>query len=216
MGGALNSADPSLTNGVAVGYNALFAAVTANNCTAVGHVAMFSNVLRANCTAVGYRAMLTNTLYSDCTAVGAFADAFTGDRQVQVGGPNTTPYAYAPLSTRSDLRDKADVRDAELGLEFLEGLRPVQFRWDRRVEYGPGQERDGSKKRKRFHNGLVAQEVAALCEARGVDFAGLQWHAYEGGEDVYTIAYEELIPVLIKGVQELSARVRALEVGAGA
>ena len=211
MGGALNSADPRLTNGVAVGYNALFAAVTANNCTAVGHVAMFSNVLRANCTAVGYRAMLTNTLYSDCTAVGAFADAFTGDRQVQVGGPNTTPYAYAPLSTRSDLRDKADVRDAELGLEFLEGLRPVQFRWDRRVEYGPGQERDGSKKRKRFHNGLVAQEVAALCEARGVDFAGLQWHAYEGGEDVYTIAYEELTIALVAAAKSLSARLAVLE-----
>ena len=215
-GGAPNSADPRLNADVAVGFQAMLAAVTANNCTAVGYQAMSSNVLRANCTAVGYRAMVTNTLYSDCTAVGAFADEFTGDRQVLLGGPNTTPYAYAPLSTRSDLRDKADVRDAELGLEFLEGLRPVQFRWDRRVEYGPGQERDGSKKRKRFHNGLVAQEVAALCEARGVDFAGLQWHAYEGGEDVYTIAYEELIPVLIKGVQELSARVRALEVGAGA
>ena len=55
--------------------------------------------------------------------------------QVQLGGPNTQPYAYAALNVRSDARDKTDIRSTQLGLEFLLKLRPVEFRWDTRDAY---------------------------------------------------------------------------------
>jgi hypothetical protein len=35
------------------------------------------------------------------------------------------------------LRDKADVRDTILGLDFITALRPVDYRWDLRDDYKP-------------------------------------------------------------------------------
>lgn len=70
---------------------------------------------------------------------------------------------------------------------------------------------DGSKKRNRYHHGLIAQEVKAAAEAAGVDFGGFQDHSIKGGDDVLSIGYEELIPVLIKAVQQLSAEINQLK-----
>jgi hypothetical protein len=71
--------------------------------------------------------------------------------------------------------------------------------------------KDGSKKRNRFHQGLIAQEVKEVCDRLGVDFGGLQNHAVNGGDDVMTLGYAELIAPLIKAVQQLSARIDAIE-----
>jgi trimeric autotransporter adhesin len=65
---------------------------------------------------------------------------------------------------------------------------------------------DGSKKRTRFHHGLVAQEVADVIKRTGVDFGGYQDHAVKGGDDALSLGYEEFIAPLIKAVQELAAR----------
>lgn len=70
---------------------------------------------------------------------------------------------------------------------------------------------DGSKKRGRYHHGLIAQEVQALIAETGVDFGGFQDHKLAGGNDVLSIGYDEIIGPLIKAVQELSARVKVLE-----
>ena len=79
-------------------------------------------------------------------------------------------------------------------------------------------ENDGSRAGERFRAGVFAQEVKALCEELGIDWAGLQHHAVEGGKDVYTVAYELLIPYLGEATQhlldrqdELEARLIALE-----
>jgi hypothetical protein len=82
---------------------------------------------------------------------------------------------------------------------------------------------DGSKKRTRFHHGVIAQEVKEVMDDLGIDFAGYQDHTLKGGNDVLTIGYTEFIGPLIKAVQELSAeltsikaRVSALETAAAA
>lgn len=70
---------------------------------------------------------------------------------------------------------------------------------------------DGSKARTRFHHGLVAQEVAEVIARTGLDFGGYQDHTVNGGEDVRSLGYSELIAPLIKAVQELAARNDDLE-----
>jgi hypothetical protein len=70
---------------------------------------------------------------------------------------------------------------------------------------------NGENKRSRFHHGLIAQEVKSVLESKGIDFGGFQDRKIKGGEDVLGIVYEELIAPLIKSVQELSAKVEALE-----
>lgn len=220
-----------------------------------------------NSTAVGYAAM-SYTDYSNCTALGYYS-AVTADNQVQLGNSSTTTYAYGAVQDRSDERDKTDISDSELGLNFILALRPVEFRWDYREDYTTQEpdgedieiikravtvvdgeariekfqifdpsdnelmlaeearksgeditilrsprfkavhhERDGSKKRTRKHQGLIAQEVKAVMEELGVDFGGYQDHSIKGGQDVLSLGYQELIPVLIKAIQELATLIR--------
>jgi hypothetical protein len=143
---------------------------------------------------------------------------------------------YGTVQNRSDSRDKADIRDTVLGLDFIVALRPVDFRWDFRSDYHKtvvevvnGEEvardvtygRDGTKKRSRYHHGLIAQEVAEVIADTGIDFGGYQDHARSGGSDVLSLGYDEFIGPLIKSIQELKAmndaltlRVAALEAAA--
>lgn len=175
-------------------------------------------------TAIGYRALAENVDGSPaynvwhCVGLGAATKA-SGTNQVLLGSESTTPYAYQPLQVRSDERDKADIADNELGLNFIEKLRPVQYRWDRRDSYASENHeknrefgyRDGSKKGSRLHNGFIAQDVKAVADSMNVDFAGYQDHSVNGGLDVKSLAYEEFISPMVKAIQELSARVKELE-----
>ena len=63
----------------------------------------------------------------------------------------------------------------------------------------------------RTHYGMISQEVKQVMDDLNLsvnDFAG--W-AYEEDRDVYVLRYTEFISPLIKAVQELSAKVEALE-----
>jgi hypothetical protein len=114
------------------------------------------------------------------------------------------------VNTLSDARAKRDVADLAFGLDFARRLRPVAYR------------RAGGR---RLHFGLLAQEVAAALDAAAepgtgaasgsaADYgvwcrdavadarrAGLP----EGLADVESLRYEELVPVLLRAVQELAA-----------
>jgi hypothetical protein len=70
---------------------------------------------------------------------------------------------------------------------------------------------DGSKKRSRYHHGLIAQEVKTVLDQQGIDFGGYQDHTINGGDDVRSIGYAELIAPMIKAIQELKARIEELE-----
>jgi hypothetical protein len=182
-------------------------------------------------TALGSYSLQTITNKINCSGVGAYS-AVTGSNQVQLGDSATTTYVYGTVQNRSDIRDKADVRDTQLGLDFINALRPVDYKWDLRDSYKPPMPdpedkeqmeawreacnlsnltHDGSKKRSRFHHGLIAQEVKAVLDAQGIDFGGFQDHKIAGGDDVLTIGYDELIAPLIKSIQELTARIAQLE-----
>jgi hypothetical protein len=160
-------------------------------------------------TFLGRAAGLQTVTYLNCTLLGANTTV-TGSNQVQLGDSATTTYAYGAVQNRSDARDKAEVRDTVLGLSFIEQLRPVDFKYDFREDYGWG-EKDGSKIRNRYHHGLIAQEVKEVIDSLGVDFGGYQDHSINGGQDVLSIGYSELIGPLIRAVQELSAEVKQLQ-----
>ena len=187
------------TNTTALGYNALLALTSGNNNTAVGAGALSSATTAVNCFGVGYSSQVT------------------GSNQGQLGDSSVTVYAYGAVQNRSDARDKKDVQDTALGLDFIKALRPVDFRWDYRDDYREDGKplsdvvTDGSKKRARFHHGLIAQEVKAACKVAGVEFGGYQDHKVNGGEDVMSLGYEEFIAPLIKAVQELAAEVEMLK-----
>jgi hypothetical protein len=162
--------------------------------------------------------------YQNSTCLG-YDSSVTGSNQVQLGNSSTTTYAYGAVQDRSDARDKADIQDTNLGTQFVMALKPRMFRWDMREDYRPPQPEppftqqqwdewqeacklsnlthNGTHKRVRFHQGLVAQEVKQVMDQMGVDFGGYQDHSIKGGDAILSIGYEELIPPLIKALQEL-------------
>jgi hypothetical protein len=169
---------------------------------------------------------LTN-LYKNCNIFGNNVNC-TGSNQVQLGNSLANVYAPSGLQHTSDIRDKSQVRDTILGLNFINTLRPVDYKWNFRGDYInvkseyevvngvniPITEKlvnDGSKTRNRFHHGLVAQEVKQTMESLGIDFGGYQDHSINGGTDQLTISYTELIAPMIKAIQELKAEVDTLK-----
>jgi hypothetical protein len=200
--------------------------------SALGYAAFNGVTSGSYNTALGWQALITLTTETNCSGLGA-GSTVTGSNQVQLGDSATTTYVYGTVQNRSDLRDKADVRDTQLGLAFVNALRPVDYKLDMRDDYKPARPddvenveamaawreatkmanltHDGSKKRSRFHHGLIAQEVKAVLDAQGIDFGGYQDHKIAGGDDVLSIGYDELIAPLIKAIQELAARVQQLE-----
>lgn len=239
--GAL-SANISGTYNAAVGHSALGGNDVASFNTGIGASALLANESGQNNSAIGINALVALTNQSNCTGLGGNT-AITGSNQVQLGDSATTTYAYGAVQNRSDLRDKADIKDTELGLDFINALRPVDFRWDMREDYrteypkppnnDASQEEkdayklelknwieqsklqnisnDGTKKRNRYHHGLIAQDVKSVLDSMGIDFGGFQDHKINGGDDVLSIGYIELIAPLIKAVQQLSAKVEELE-----
>jgi hypothetical protein len=94
--------------------------------------------------------------------------------------------ATATIST-SDARVKADVAADVPGLDFIRRLRPVTYR-----------HAEGGRRR---HCGLIAQEVAAALAGRDLAL----W-TEDRDSGLQGLRYEELVPVLIRAVQELAAR----------
>lgn len=191
--------------------------------TSVGHEAKaYGN----NNVALGYQAQVgsynpaTNvtTAYNNSVSIG-YQAAVTGSDQIQLGNGSTTTYVYGTVQNRSDARDKADIRDTVLGIEFILGLRPVDGRWDLRDDYRSidsagnltEHPKDGSHKRARYHHWFIAQEVKALCDKMGVEFGGYQDHAVGGGADVQTLGYDEFIPPIVRSIQQCWKRLDAIE-----
>jgi hypothetical protein len=124
----------------------------------------------------------------------------------------------------SDEREKKDITDSELGLNFINNLRPVSYKWKvggksfvRQVfRNKDGEEVDPSSEGaipaeiitvdhpgNRVHFGLLAQEVkAALPE--GVDFGGWVLTDKDNQDSQQALRYDQFIAPLIKAVQELS------------
>jgi hypothetical protein len=283
LGSLLNNQGGS--RNAAFGGDSLFYNISGSFNTAIGNSTLVNTTGSEN-TGVGYGAGQANTSFSNTTCLGANTQVTDSD-QIQLGNASTTPYAYQALSLRSDERDKAEVRNTVLGLDFINELRPVDYKWDMREDYKtempikpelPAQElpikelpiqgelsdedyqeilgqynldyqelldqsnadyqeivdqnnadfkivmdewlesvkldnitHDGTHTRTRYHHGLIAQEVQDVIQASGVDFGGFQDHSVNGGQDVLSLGYDELIAPMIKAIQELTARINVLE-----
>ena len=63
----------------------------------------------------------------------------------------------------------------------------------------------------RTHFGLIAQEVESTLGQMGINTSDFAAFVYDAATDSYSVRYTDLIPLLIKSIQILSAKVTALE-----
>lgn len=96
-----------------------------------------------------------------------------------------TVWAYN-FSSRSDEVLKTNIKDTSFGLNVLKKLRPVSFEW--------------KKKKGIMHYGLIAQEVEKILpDCISID-----------DQNVRGINYNEIIPIVIKAIQELDIKIKSL------
>jgi len=231
------------THNIGVGYN------SQGGCTLTGHynVALGRDTLHVltsgGCNvAVGYQAGRSINTGGNNTLIGAHAGCnseFTLTSQnhhIQIGDNNATNFSVSVgLTNPSDARDKTDVADLDLGLDYIKALRPVYYRWDKRSyyddsgdSYGTAEELetylayepDGSSKRNRWEIGLLAQEVLAAEKLHtsntqvlneGMDTVANEGLTVEGTlETGYQLQYQKITMPLIKAAKELDAKIVAL------
>ena len=122
-----------------------------------------------------------------------------------------TIYSNTGAINTSDQRLKTDVVSSNLGLNFINELNPVSYKFieggkdiiDGDIVSIPGS---------RTHYGLIAQEVKEALDQVGVeDFAGWVKIDMDEIDSMQGLRYDQFVAPLIKAVQELTARVQALE-----
>jgi hypothetical protein len=212
---------------VAVGLNALVNNQTGSNNVAIGKQAL-NNTTADNNTAVGYQAGFGNTSDSNNTYIGyTCGSSVTGAGNVMFGASTFSGYSgsnqvacktgngreafYADLgsgtsfrqysnssswATTSDQRVKENIVEITNGLEKIVALRPVEFDYITTKEHNIGFVAQDFKN--------VLPDQVKLVKARPEEAELV------GENEIYTIQ-QNLTPYLVKAIQELSAKVTALE-----
>ncbi len=104
----------------------------------------------------------------------------------------TAVYAVNGAIQTSDERQKKNITNSDLGLDFINKLRPVSYNWK------TGED-------KSVHYGLIAQETEKIVnESRGVaSNEPTPIVDYDKESDRYGIRYTELLSPVIKAIQEI-------------
>jgi hypothetical protein len=102
------------------------------------------------------------------------------------------------ITALSDRRDKKDIQDLTLGLNFVENLKPVKFTWAMR----DGNPRNDSEA------GFIAQDLLQNSKDFNCEWANL---VLTNNPERLEASPGKLIPILVKAIQELSAKVKELE-----
>jgi hypothetical protein len=104
------------------------------------------------------------------------------------------------ITSLSDERDKKEIQELPVGLNFVKGLKPVSFVWN---------DRDNEDKRDIKDFGFIAQDLKKSQE--DAELAETLKLVYEENPDKLEASYGKLVPILVKAIQELTAKVEALE-----
>jgi hypothetical protein len=217
----------------AVGPYVMTANTTGNNNVAVGRAALNSNLSASENVAVGNFALNTVTTGPLNTAIGSSAgnNLTTGTNNTVIGYGSTTSSAtvsntvtlgnasigtlrcqVTSITSLSDKRDKKDIAPLEHGLDFVKQLKPVSFEWNTRPEIRKdfeGNEIEIQGKVGIPDIGFIAQDIVALEDS--LNAADSLQLSYRDNPEKLEVTQGRLIPILVKAIQDLTAKVEALE-----
>ena len=126
-------------------------------------------------------------------------------RQSTSVGSITTSGSATAFNTSSDYRLKYDIKDMGSGLNIINDLKPRTFKW---LVNKDTKRDDGTKFNNPDTYGFIAHEVEeAIPRANDIGFV----QGEKDGEGYQSVDYTKFSPIIIKAIQELSAKVTALE-----
>ena len=217
------------TSSTAIGWGSLELATNADKNTAVGKDSLYTLTSGTRNVGIGSRTGISLTTASTNTIIGEAAGQtlVSGINNTVIGASSSTAAAgsnhtvtlgdssittlrcqVTSITALSDARDKKNIEPLEIGLDFIKDLKPVKFVWDMR----PTVDVDGNKhigKVDVADVGFIAQDLVAQEDASGLaDYLQL---TYRDNPEKLEATQGRLIPILVKAIQELSAKVAALE-----
>ena len=186
-----------------VGGFAASSATTAHSNICIGYGAQTGSVSSINAITLGINITSSSNDFSFGKASNVVKNDFDTD---------------ANWSRSSDERLKKNIADQKLGLDFINDLRTVKYNWKASHELDSTDsqlshlykedEADNEMNTDATMHNFIAQEVKAALDTAGVsDFSG--WSEDQYG--VQQVSREMFVIPLVKAVQELSAKVDALE-----
>jgi hypothetical protein len=210
------------TFNTSTGYQSLFYNVGSFN-TAIGYQSLFSNSDGENSTAIGFRTLYNNNIgLGQNTAVGwnSGSNVISGVNNTFIGYSaqpltssssnsitlgdnriNSLRCNITSITSLSDMRDKKNIKELSLGLDFITKLHPRQFNWDKREWYDDNIS-DGSKMKEAPTAGFIAQELDEAQTTAGADWLNL---VLKDNPEKWEATYGNLLPVVVKAIQDLKS-----------
>jgi hypothetical protein len=191
----------------AFGWGALHGVTEGFRNVGLGHQAGYGITTGDNNICIGYDSGRSSSPSGNIT---------TANNTICLGDDNIANFFCADTSiSSSDKRDKTDVTNFTAGLDFIEKMQPVTYKWDKRSWYSDDLSvtPDGSKKATETNVGFLAQDVETL--EKEIGFANnkndMLFVNLSEDDKRYGMKYERLVTVLVNAVKELSAKVKTLE-----
>ena len=202
-----------------IGNYALYSLSTGNNNTGVGYTAGYNVTTGSNNTIIGRYAGNQITSHSNQVAIGYHVGG-AGTGYITLGYGSTVTYIAAgstSWSGTSDERLKKNIVDCNVGLDFINDLRPVTFNWKEKQEapedmpqYEEGSDAPALGKDHTTKHGFIAQEVKEVIENHsGIKDGFTGWNQQTDGTQ--GVSDGAFIPMLVNAVQELSAKCDSLQ-----
>ena len=211
----------------AIGYQAMEDATGAESCVAVGNDAL-KNSTADNNTVIGSSAGTDITSGGQNTIIGRLcrggsagaagravigysAEGYTNN-SLTIGYGTTDSnivFGATTITAPSDIRLKEDIQDEEIGLDFINDLRPVTFRWKKAKDvpqelncYEDSEERVMNGK---YNHGFIAQEVKEVIDKYNFKDGFDMWSESET-DGRQRVGETSLMPLMVKALQQLSSQ----------
>jgi len=141
----------------------------------------------------------------------------TGNDNFTFGAGSTDSniaFGATTITAPSDIRLKEDIQNEEVGLDFINDLRPVTFKWKKAKDvpselnaHSDSEERVMNGK---YNHGFIAQEVKEAIDKHNLKEGFDMWTEDES-DGRQRVGDASLMPIMVKALQELSTQVDELK-----
>jgi len=180
----------------AIGYWAGYEVTTGEGNTIIGYNAGNDITSGVYNTIIGYQAQGYDNDNNIIIGSGAQAVLAEGDNQIRLGN---TDIGYAGIqvawTVASDERIKSDIQNSNLGLNFINKLRPVSYY------------RNSDKSKKKEY-GFIAQELDTVLNNAGASNNGI---ISKNDAGIYSVRYNDLIAPMVKAIQQQQEMINTLQ-----
>jgi hypothetical protein len=192
-----NGTPPTITTGsnTGIGYYSGVNNTTGTNNTFIGNYSGTINTTGTYNTFIGNGANASLNYLTNATAIGNGASA-SASNTITLGNSAiaTLRAQVTSITSLSDRRDKTDIITISEGLDFIKQLKPVSFTWNMRDKAKVGIKSAG----------FIAQDLLALQQKSAIG-NNLDLVSQEN-PDKLEARYSNLLPVIVKAIQEESAQ----------